>query len=57
EIYVKAEDYQLWLITLKGPLVPTKVKSKGTKALMNTTVSLDAPVQRRFGTLSLWLMK
>ncbi|MCD9639625.1 hypothetical protein HAX54_024273 [Datura stramonium] len=31
EIYMKDEDYQLWLITLKGPLVRTKVKSDGTK--------------------------
>lgn len=28
---MKAEDYQLWLITLKGSLVPTKVKTHGTK--------------------------
>ncbi|MCD7463473.1 hypothetical protein HAX54_050635 [Datura stramonium] len=31
EIYMKAEDYQLWFITLKGPLVPTKVKPDGSK--------------------------
>lgn len=29
---MKAEDYQLWLIILRGPLIPTNTKSDVTRS-------------------------
>jgi len=31
ENYIQAEDYELWMLTKNGPLIPMKVKEDGTK--------------------------
>lgn len=41
KILLKVEDCQLWFITLKGSLIPTKTKFDGKKA-PTTKVEFDA---------------
>ena len=31
ENYIQAEDYELWMLTKSGPLIPTKVIEDGSK--------------------------
>jgi len=31
EIYIQAEDYELWMLTKTGQLIPTKVNKDGAK--------------------------